>query len=57
MEDELARLQAERSDLIGRMNHISDKYEDYVCTMTREREEMIRNNKQHVKLLTGKLIA
>ena len=56
MEEELDRLQAERNDLIGRMNLLSDKYEDYVSTMTREREEMITNNKRHVKLLTGKLV-
>jgi len=56
MEEELDGLNRERSDLIQRMNELSDKYEDYVQTMNRERQEIIRSNKNHVKLLTGKLL-
>lgn len=55
MEDELDDLTRERNDLIRRMNELSDKYEDYVCTMNRERLELMKANKQHVKLLTAKL--
>jgi len=56
MEDELESLTRERNDLIKRMNELSDKYEDYVNTMNRERIEIMRANKNHVKLLTAKLL-
>jgi len=55
MEDELEDLTRERNDLIRRMNELSDKYEDYVSTMNRERIEIMKANKNHVKLLTAKL--
>lgn len=55
MEDELEDLTRERNDLIRRMNELSDKYEDYVTTMNRERIEIMKANKNHVKLLTAKL--
>ena len=55
MENELDDLTRERNDLIRRMNELSDKYEDYVATMNRERLEIMRANKNHVKLLTAKL--
>lgn len=55
MENELEDLTRERNDLIRRMNELSDKYEDYVATMNRERLEIMRANKNHVKLLTAKL--
>lgn len=55
MEDELDDLTRERNDLIKRMNELSDKYEDYVSTMNRERIEIMKANKNHVKLLTAKL--
>ena len=55
MEDELDHLTRERNDLIRRMNELSDKYEDYVSTMNRERIEIMKANKNHVKLLTIKL--
>ena len=55
MENELEDLTRERNDLIRRMNELSDKYEDYVSTMNKERVEIMRANKNHVKLLTAKL--
>lgn len=55
MEDELEDLTRERNDLIRRMNELSDKYEDYVNTMNRERIEIMKANRNHVKLLTAKL--
>ena len=55
MEDELTHLTNERNDLIRRMNELSEKYEDYVATMNRERIEIVKANKNHVKLLTAKL--
>lgn len=56
MEDELDDLTRERNDLIRRMNDLSDKYEEYVSTMNRERIEIMKANKNHVKLLTAKLM-
>ena len=56
MEDELEDLTRERNELIRRMNELSDKYEDYVQTMNRERLEIMKANKNHVKLLTAKLL-
>jgi len=55
MEDELEDLTRERNELIRRMNELSDKYEEYVTTMNRERIEIMKANKNHVKLLTAKL--
>jgi len=55
MEEELENLTRERNDLIKRMNELSDKYEDYVRTMNRERMDIMKANKNHVKLLTAKL--
>ena len=56
MEDELEDLTRERNELIRRMNDLSDKYEEYVSTMNRERIEIMKANKNHVKLLTAKLL-
>jgi len=56
MEDELEDLTRERNDLIRRMNDLSDKYEEYVTTMNRERIEIMKANRNHVKLLTAKLL-
>ncbi len=56
MEDELEDLTRERNELIRRMNELSDKYEEYVTTMNRERIEIMKANKNHVKLLTAKLL-
>ena len=56
MEDELDDLTRERNDLLRRMNELSDKYEDYVTTMNRERSDIMKANKNHVKLLTAKLL-
>ena len=38
------------------MNELSDKYEDYVSTMNKERMEIMKANKSHVKMLTAKLL-
>ena len=51
MEDELEDLTRERNELIRRMNDLSDKYEDYVSTMNRERIEIMRKNKNQYSLL------
>jgi hypothetical protein len=56
MEDELEDLTRERNDLIRRMNELSDRYEEYVSTMNKERIEIMKANKNHVKLLTTKLM-
>ena len=56
LEDELEDLTRERNDLIRRMNELSDRYEEYVSTMNRERIEILKANKNHVKLLTTKLL-
>lgn len=56
MEDELEDLTRERNELIRRMNELSDRYEDYVTTMNRERIQIMTANKNHVKLLTTKLL-
>jgi cell division protein FtsB len=56
MEDELEDLTRERNDLIRRMNELSDKYEEYVSTMNRERLEIMKANKNHVRLLSSKLL-
>ncbi len=49
-------LSDERDDLIRKMNELNHRYEDYVATMTSEREQIIRTNKTHVRLLTTKLL-
>jgi len=56
MEDELEDLTRERNDLIRRMNELSDKYDEYVSTMNRERLEIMKANKNHVRLLSSKLL-
>lgn len=38
------------------MNELSDRYENYVNTMNRERAEITAANKKHVKLLVSKLL-
>lgn len=55
MEDELEHLTRDRNDLISRMNELSDRYEDYVRSMNKEREEIMKQNRSHIKLLTSKL--
>jgi hypothetical protein len=48
-------LTQQRNDLIKRMNELSDRYETYVTTMNRERQEISRQNKMQVKHLVAKL--
>jgi len=55
MEDELDHLTRDRNDLIQRMNELRDRYDDYVFTMNKEREEIMSQNRSHIKLLTAKL--
>ena len=56
MDSQLAELTAQRNDLIKRMNELSDRYETYVHTMNRERQEISRQNKMQVKHLVTKLL-
>ena len=56
MEDEAEDLTRERNELVKRMGELSDRYEEYVSTMNRERIEIMKANKSHVKLLTAKLM-
>ncbi len=54
---EIQKVEEERNDLIARMNDLTNKYEAYVSTMTREREELAKTTKKHIKLLTAKILA
>ena len=56
MQEDLEQLAHERNDLVFRMNELTSKYEVYVATMGKEREEMTRANRNHIKLLTSKLL-
>jgi len=56
LEDDLRALSDERDDLIRKMNDLNNRYEDYVSSMNVEREQIIRTNKTHVRLLTAKLL-
>ena len=56
MDEQLADLTNQRNDLIKRMNELSDKYENYVQSMNRERVDIQQSNKQHVKVLVAKLL-
>ena len=56
LEEELADLTREKEGLIRRMNDLNARYDDYVQTMERERQEIVRANRNHVKLLTAKLV-
>lgn len=56
LQEDLEQLAHERNDLVFRMNELTSKYEVYVATMGKEREEMTRANRNHIKLLTSKLL-
>ena len=56
MDEQLADLTNQRNDLIKKMNELSDKYENYVQSMNRERVDIQQSNKQHVKVLVAKLL-
>ena len=56
MDDQLAELTQQRNDLIKRMNELSERYETYVSTMNRERQDITRQNKRQVKHLVAKLL-
>ena len=55
LEDELAEITNEKENLMRRMNDLTNRYDDYVNSMQREREEITRANRNHIKLLTAKL--
>lgn len=38
----MSDLGQERDDLIRRMNELSERYETYVSTMNRERQDLVR---------------
>tara|TARA_B110000305_G_C18795007_1_gene340106 strand:- start:14 stop:493 length:480 start_codon:yes stop_codon:yes gene_type:complete len=56
LEEDLRALTDERDDLIRKMNELNNRYEDYVNSMNHERDQIIRANKTHVRLLTAKLL-
>jgi len=56
MDNELQELTAQRNDLIKKMNELSERYDNYVSTMNRERVEITDRNKQHVRTLVAKLL-
>lgn len=45
MDEQLADLTNQRNDLIKKMNELSDKYENYVQSMNRERVDIQQSNK------------
>ena len=45
MDGQLADLTNQRNDLIKKMNELSDKYENYVQSMNRERVDIQQSNK------------
>jgi predicted nuclease with TOPRIM domain len=55
LEDELAEITREKENLVRRMQDLSSRYEEYVTTMERERQDITRANRNHIKLLTAKL--
>ena len=38
------------------MNELNNRYEDYVNSMNHERDQIIKANKTHVRLLTANLL-
>lgn len=56
LHDEVELLRRERSDLAQRINEVNSKYEIYVQTMSNERIDLNKANKDHVKLLTSKIM-
>jgi hypothetical protein len=51
----LTEITREKENLIRRMNDLTQRYDEYVANMERERIEIMRANRNHVKLLTAKL--
>jgi hypothetical protein len=56
LKTDIGHIEDERNDLIFRMNDLTNKYEQYVGSMTKEREEMANTSKKHIKLLTSKIL-
>jgi len=55
LEDELGELTREKENLVRRMQDLSTRFDEYVANMERERQEITRANRNHIKLLTAKL--
>ena len=51
----MTEITREKENLIRRMNDLTQRYDEYVANMERERIEIMRANRNHVKLLTAKL--
>jgi len=56
LKDSLDKLVTERNELIFRMNDLTEKYEQYVQEMAKERDDISKANKNHTKLLTASLL-
>lgn len=57
LETEVQKVEGEKGDLIARMNDLTNKYDAYVSTMSREREELANTARRHIKLLTTKILS
>lgn len=55
LEDELGELTREKENLLRRMQDLGTRFDEYVNNMERERLEITRANRNHIKLLTAKL--
>ncbi len=56
LKDSLDKLVEERNELIYRMNDLTEKYDQYVQAMTKERDDISKANKNHSKLLTASIL-
>jgi hypothetical protein len=56
LNQEYEALKMERNDIASRMSELTAKYEIYVQTMSKEREELVQGNRLHIRLLTSKLL-
>ena len=56
LDNEVARLTQERDGLVLQMNDLTSKYEIFVTSMTRERDDQTVENANHVRLLSSKLM-
>ena len=57
LEGEVQKVESEKTDLINRMNDLTNKYDAYVSTMSREREDLANTTRKHIKLLTAKILS
>ena len=56
LEDLLNKLIAERSDLIFRMNNLTDKYDQYVNEMTKERKDIDAENNKRTRMMASSIL-